>query len=208
MNKKIISGVKDYYTDKIKQHGTSSQGVDWNSEASQFLRFEQLCKIIQPDTPFQLLDYGCGYAALIQFLNAHYEKSAFKYTGYDISEEMLAQARLLFPASESTVFTASIPEQQHDYLIASGLFNVRLELANDTEWKDYILQTLNQFNDLSSKGFSFNALTSYSDKEYMKDYLYYADPLFFFDYCKKNFSRNIALLHDYNLYEFTILVRK
>jgi len=42
----------------------------------------------------------------------------------------------------------------------------------------------------------------------MKDDLYYADPCYFFDYCKKKFSKNIALLHDYGLYEFTILVRK
>jgi hypothetical protein len=29
-----------------------------------------------------------------------------------------------------------------------------------------------------------------------------------FDICKRKFSRNVALLHDYGLYEFTILVRK
>jgi hypothetical protein len=51
-------------------------------------------------------------------------------------------------------------------------------------------------------------LTKYSDKEYMKEYLYYADPLYLFDYCKKHFSKNVALLHDYNLYEFSIIVRK
>jgi len=42
----------------------------------------------------------------------------------------------------------------------------------------------------------------------MKEELFYADPLYFFDLCKKNFSRNIALLHDYYEYDFTILVRK
>jgi hypothetical protein len=30
----------------------------------------------------------------------------------------------------------------------------------------------------------------------------------FFDHCKRNFSRQVALLHDYGLWEFTILVRK
>ena len=42
----------------------------------------------------------------------------------------------------------------------------------------------------------------------MRPYLYYADPLFLFDYCKKKYSKSVALLHDYGLYEFTILVRK
>ena len=40
------------------------------------------------------------------------------------------------------------------------------------------------------------------------DDLYYADPLFFFDYCKNYFSEKITLIHDYDLYEFTILVKK
>jgi hypothetical protein len=51
-------------------------------------------------------------------------------------------------------------------------------------------------------------LTSYADREKQRSDLYYADPMFFFDYCKRRFSPRIALLHDYPLYEFTILVRK
>ncbi|HAW53355.1 MAG TPA: SAM-dependent methyltransferase, partial [Flavobacteriales bacterium] len=47
-----------------------------------------------------------------------------------------------------------------------------------------------------------------SDPDRKRPDLYYGDPCFFFDYCKRNFSRNVALLHDYNLYDFTILVRK
>jgi hypothetical protein len=41
----------------------------------------------------------------------------------------------------------------------------------------------------------------------MRADLYYADPLFFFEHCRQRFSRRVALLHDYPLYEFTILVR-
>ena len=63
-------------------------------------------------------------------------------------------------------------------------------------------------NKKSEHGFSFNMLTSYSDKEYMRDDLYYGDSCHFFDFCKKNFSKNVSLLHDYNLYDFTIIVRK
>lgn len=49
-------------------------------------------------------------------------------------------------------------------------------------------------------------LTKYSDKEYLRDNLYYGDPMFIFDYCGT--FKNVALLHDYGLYEFTIIVRK
>jgi hypothetical protein len=63
-------------------------------------------------------------------------------------------------------------------------------------------------NDLAIRGMAFNFLTKYSDAEFMRPDLYYADPCFFFDYCKKNFSKNVALLHDYKIYDFTILIRK
>lgn len=203
----IHKKVSEYYTQKIIKHGTCSQGVDWNSFESQFLRFEQLCKILPASTSeiFTILDFGCGYGALIEYLKSKY--SSFSYTGFDISEEMINQARKLYP-DPNFIFTSN--EQllsKYDYIIASGIFNVKLD-TNISEWEKYIFETLKKMNNLSTKGFSFNMLTKYSDKEYMKDYLYYADPCIFFDYCKVNFSRNIALLHDYGLYEFTIIVRK
>jgi cyclopropane fatty-acyl-phospholipid synthase-like methyltransferase len=205
--KDITKKVSEYYTNKIKEHGISSQGVDWNSKESQFLRFEQLCKILPPEksTPFTILDYGCGYGALIEYLMQHYDN--FNYIGYDVSDEMIYKAKSLFN-NEKYLFTNVDNElKKADYVVASGIFNVKLDTSNE-DWKEYILNTLSKLNQLSSIAFSFNILTSYSDKEYMKDYLYYADPCFLFDYCKKNFSKNIALLHDYNLYEFTILVKK
>jgi hypothetical protein len=69
-------------------------------------------------------------------------------------------------------------------------------------------ETLDALDRTSRSGFAFNCLTSYSDADKMRDYLYYADPCALFDLCKKRYSRNVAILHDYDLYEFTILVRK
>ena len=44
--------------------------------------------------------------------------------------------------------------------------------------------------------------------ERMRDDLHYGDPCSLFDHCKRAFSKQVALLHDYGLYEFTIRVRK
>ena len=57
----------------------------------------------------------------------------------------------------------------------------------------------------SRQGIAFNMLTSYSDWTSPK--LYYADPLQVFDRCKRELWRDVALLHDYGIYEFTMLVR-
>ncbi len=202
----IIEEVNKYYTEKVKAFGATPKGVDWNGEESQQLRFKELLKII-PDAhnPFSILDYGCGYGSLYGYMKEHF--GDFQYTGFDISSEMIDKAKSLHKEDKSRWITETEKPGKHDYIIASGIFNVRMQ-TNDTEWKDYIIDTLKKMNDLAVKGFSFNLLTSYSDREYMRDYLYYGDPSFFFDYCKRNFSGYVALLHDYPLYEFSILVKK
>ena len=94
-----------------------------------------------------------------------------------------------------------------DYSVASGIFNIRVG-RSDEAWRAHLEATLDELDRLSLRGFAFNALTSYSDPEYMRDDLYYADPCALFDLCKRRYARQVALLHDYGIYDFTILVRK
>lgn len=206
---KIVEDVSKYYSEKLQTFGATPKGVDWNSVESQETRFNQLSSIINsPGQEFSILDYGCGYGSMYAYLKNKFSEN-FSFHGYDISEEMTSKAKEIYGNDSSTEwFTQIDPSSTKvDYVIASGIFNVRLNHSNQ-DWQAYILDTLQQFNSLATKGFAFNMLTSYSDKEYMRDYLYYAEPFFFFDYCKKNFSKYVAVLHDYPLYEFTILVKK
>lgn len=200
-----LSDVAAYYSEKISTYGDKPQGVDWNGIESQNLRFAQLCKLFDPTQPFSLNDLGCGYGAILDFLRG---SPAVQYRGFDISEAMVDAARKRHAHRANTEFVLnSVPDQDADYGIASGIFNVRLE-HSDQEWWDILKRTLDILNRTSIKGFAFNCLTSYSDAHKMRDYLYYANPCDVFDHCKRNYSRNVALLHDYELYEFTILVRK
>lgn len=203
----IHQQVSAYYTQKLATHGPTSQGVDWNSTESQTLRFKQLFKFIDdPTQTFSINDYGCGYGALVHYLTT--QQYQFTYTGFDIAEAMIEKARQLFPQTGQYTFTTDKSAlTPADYTVASGIFNVKLQ-TEDTQWRHYILETVQQMWQLSKRGMAFNILTKYSDPEYMRSNLYYADPCFLFDYCKTHLSKQVALLHDYQLYEFTILVRK
>lgn len=202
----MLSEIAKYYSDRLTEHGESPRGVDWNGEEGQTLRFAQLCKIVDPSSAFSLNDLGCGYGALCDFLELRYP--AFSYSGIDISEKMIEAASRRHRENPGFRFVcASEPDHLADYGVASGIFNVRLG-KSDVEWKAYIGYSLDKLDRTSSKGFAFNCLTSYSDAARMRDDLYYADPCEIFDMCKRRYSRNVALLHDYDLYEFTILVSK
>lgn len=197
--------VADYYSAKLAEHGETSLGVDWNGPESQARRFAELSRVFMTDGDFSVNDIGCGYGAYVDYLESKY--FGISYSGYDISKNMIHAASKRLGSKDCRFVVASTPDLVADYSVASGIFNVRLECPGES-WLQYILNTLDAMDENSRLGFAFNCLTSYSDSDKMRCYLYYADPCALFNYCKRKFSRNIALLHDYGLYEFTIIVRK
>ena len=105
------------------------------------------------------------------------------------------------------MFDTIVKKRKFDFVIANGIFNVKLKIKAET-WKKYVFKTIDNINKYANQGFSFNILSSYSDDYMRSDKLFYANPLEIFDFCKKNYSRHVSLIHDYGLYEFTILVKK
>ena len=204
-----MSEVSGYYSKKFKEFGANPKGVDWNGFDGQLIRFTQLLKIVEYSdisSGLSINDLGCGYGAIIPLLENSFNK--YNYYGVDISIDMIESALSTYSTIEHASFEYGDKlSMLNDFSIASGVLNVKLDLGNN-EWWDYIVGTLDNLNQYSSKGFAFNCLTKYSDSWKMHDYLYYADPCRVFDLCKTRYSKQVALLHDYGLYEFTILVRK
>lgn len=90
-NESLLTEVASYYSDKLRTHGETPRGVDWNGEEGQVLRFDQLTKIIEGDGPCSLIDVGCGYGAYLEFLSSRFE--GVSYLGIDVSEEMVLAAQ-------------------------------------------------------------------------------------------------------------------
>jgi SAM-dependent methyltransferase len=198
--------LNDFYTEKLVTHGATPKGVDYNGAESQEIRFDQLLKLCTSENPFSILDYGCSYGALADYLVAKGFEA--DYYGYDIVEKAIELARQVHAGkARRTFFIDNQNLPVCDYVVASGIFNFSGDTPFDT-WTNFVTGELQRFDQLSRKGFASNFLTKYSDADKMRPNLYYADPGYIFDFCKKTFSKNVALLHDYNLYDFTILVRK
>ena len=200
--------LNEYFAEKLEIHGATPKGVDYNGPEAQEVRFEQLVKVISPARKFSVIDYGSGYGAMFDFLQK--KGWDFEYYGVDLIEKMVIAGREThkgFPNAHFTTNETEVPLV--DYLLAGAIFNIKLE-ASYEDWQEFTLQTLRNMDRLCSKGFSFNMLTKYSDADRMAERpdLFFGDPLLYFEFCKRNFSRNVALLHDYGLYDFTILVRK
>ena len=198
-----------YYAERLERFGATPRGVDWNSAASQALRFDRLLVALEDtadDADKSLVDYGCGYGALLDVLRLR--GSRMRYHGFDISGAMIEAARTRHAGDERASFSADLNAvPRAHYTLASGIFNVRLDHTVD-QWHGYVMETLAAIDALSIRAFAFNMLSTYSDADRRRNDLFYMDPLSIFDACQRRFSRRVALLHDYPLYEFTIIVRK
>lgn len=119
---------------------------------------------------------------------------------------MVSAARALVKDTRCRFTTREDEIGRAEFTLASGIFNVKLQ-TEESHWQHYVSSTIDKLAGCSTRGFALNMLTRYSDPPLMRDDLYYADPARYFALCKERYSRNVALLHDYDLYEFTLLVR-
>ena len=201
----VTDAVARYYASKLAVHGPTPRGVDWNTAESQELRFRQLLTVCGADRDASILDFGCGYGALAPTMR----RLGFtgEYTGYDIAPEMVTAATEAHRLVPRCRFTAdAVQLRPADYTLASGIFNVRLDVPA-AAWEAYVRDTLDSIAGWSVRGFAFNLLTQHADADRMRGDLYYGDPGAWLNYCLQRFSRHAALLHDYGLFEFTLVVR-
>lgn len=199
-----LDAVRDLYERSLTEHGASAKGVGWGSEQAHRLRFQKLAEVIDRSVsdPVSVSDLGCGYGAFLDYL-LQKGVGIGRFRGYDISQRMLERATKQHPDHE-WIHGSSL-DAVTEYAFASGIFNVRMT-ESDHSWHKHIESTLEDLDTHSTKGFAFNLLSTYVD--FQEPHLFYGDPSYFFDLCKRRFSRRVVLLHDYPLYEWTMLVRK
>jgi SAM-dependent methyltransferase len=201
----VFRPVRSYYSERVVANGPTPAGVDWPDASRQTIRFRELARLFPTGgEPFSILDYGCGYGALRSYLRG--QEFLAEYSGFDISEQMIATARLLFPEAADCFHTSLCTQRRYDYVIASGVFNVKLDAAEEA-WESELWNIIELMNTMSLKGFGFNVLSSWRKPGRKKDFLYYGDPASFLNRLKQ-YSSEIALLHNYGLWDFTVLIRK
>ena len=201
----ILLEVASYYAAKLEAHGSTSQGVDWNGIESHERRHRQFLYLLKGNPDASVIDLGCGFGDFLRFLRAEGYRGSF--TGYDIAPSMIEKARQIHGESEDHRWrVGAVPAESADFAIASGIFNVKGDFPNES-WSRYVLQTIDILSQAGRHGFAFNMLSTSSDPDRRRPNLYYADPVDMLAHCLARYGRSIALLQDYGLYEFTVVVR-
>jgi len=117
-----LSKIRRYFSEKFNEHGSTPMGMDWNSDESQRRRFEQIAKVINPKETYSIIDYGCGYGALFDYLKEFGHN--FSYSGFDIVEKMILEGKKIHAGISNCHFKTEESELiGADYVLESGIFN-------------------------------------------------------------------------------------
>lgn len=197
----ILAEQAEYYAACLARHGPTPRGVDWNGAESQALRHRQFLRLLDRDDA-SVLDLGCGHGDFFAFLRGQGHRGTF--TGWDVAAPMIAAARAAHPGASWHV--GAEPDAPMDYAVASGVLNVK-GARGEAEWQAHVESVLGALARGGRRGFGFNMLSLWSDAERRQGHLFYADPLATLAWCRARWGRHVALLADYGLWEFTILVR-
>ena len=138
-----------YYSEVISRHGMSAQGVHWNSQSTQYRRFEVLLSMIELNEDASIVDAGAGFGVLYSYLQER--NHPFKsYIGLELMVEMVAIASktLTCDLRVCDVLVDTLPKA--DYYVCSGGMNIMSREASTL----FIRRCL----DASAKGFVFNLL--------------------------------------------------
>lgn len=148
------------YKDRLKAFGPVPNGVFWRNESTQIARFDALLNLVAAVTPVAnpiLGDVGCGYGAMLDFVQETPRYQQFQYIGIDINWAMINSCKQNFPNQKHLFFVGKNPPSQVDFCVFSGTFN--LCHASDTSlWHEYIFATLNSCWQRSRYGLVLNLL--------------------------------------------------
>ena len=207
---RMLAEQKAAYREQLLKHGDSPAGVCWNNKETQDLRFFRLMAQIlasrpESDSPFSIHDFGCGTAALHQYLLNRGIDHA--YTGTDLVDEMILFAKQKYPGARFLTgdFSGGEPLEEHDYVVVSGVLNYALQ-ADRQAWQTYCFRLIRKLFQSARKALAFNFLTSYRDFDDIR--LAYFDPREVFDLCQRELSRFIHVDCAYPLFEVTMTVFK
>lgn len=201
---KVSEALRDHYAQTFRTHGATAEGVDWGKDQDRVVcRYQKMLAVI-PATEkrrVSLLDVGCGYGALLQY--AKESNTALAYTGIDIVEDMISEARARH--KDASFLIGDILDldvkARFDYVVCNGILTQKLDASN-LEMDDFANRLIRRMFALCERGVAFNVMTT--KVNYFSNNLYYRNPAELFAWCMSELTRHIKLDHAYPLYEYTL----
>ena len=164
------------------------------------MRFEVLCRGLDLRGK-RILDIGCGLGDFVPWAEGKFGPD-FDYLGMDLSEGLVKVARSRFESPRrqfvADTLSSKIHSESFDIAVLSG--TLTFKTSDNLATMGSLLENAWR---VSKEAVCCNFMTKYCDFQLEKNYHYSPEDVFRH---AKSFSQFVNLIHDYELYEFTIQI--
>jgi SAM-dependent methyltransferase len=189
------------YEKRLQEFGYSPATLGWGVHGRQEVRFSVLAEPVLRVPESSVLDVGCGFCDLSEFLTQHGWRG--RYTGVDIVPGLLDVARRRHPdldIRELDITDESVALEEYDFVISSGALNAALPSGSN---ETHTAEALRSMYQRSRYATCVDFLSSYVD--FQKPGAYHTDPGWALAAAKQLTCR-VLLRHDYMPYEFSMFL--
>lgn len=197
---------RDYierYEGRLREFGYSPETLGWGKQGRQHVRFAVLAEPALRHPTSSVLDVGCGFADLHNFLVQKGWRGA--YTGVDIVPGLLQMARERRPDLDLREMDLSVCAEGlglFDFVIASGVLNAALKVGDNAA---HIAQMVGAMWARCRVAVCVDFMSTYVD--FRKPGSWHTDPAWALGAAKR-LSRRVLLRHDYMPFEFALFIFK
>lgn len=197
MNEKMKKNIYGHYRSLHKKYGISSKSLGW-IKGKQKTRFQAAINVGDL-TNSRILDVGCGFGDLIDFLEIK-EKKVKSYTGIDINKDFIEIAKKRHPKNKFKVHDIEETsfKTMFDWTFAIGI-------TNQGGTYQYIEKLIKAMLKNTKKGIVMDFLSTNVD--YKEKGNFHASPEKIFRIASK-ISKRVVLRHDYLPFEFCVYIYK
>lgn len=200
MDKLTKAHLISFYDTLLQNHGDRPEALRWTRQG-QLLRYNLFAQIASDLNGATVLDYGCGKGDFYSFLKD--KNINIKYTGLDINPALISLARDKHPEADFEVFDVEEADLEgtFDYVFVCGVFNNRVEGAQDT-----MLSVVTRLFRNTNSALAFNAVSTYATHKDID--INYVKPEDVLEYVLSTLTPYVALRHDSMSDDFTLFLYK
>jgi SAM-dependent methyltransferase len=196
------AGYVERYERRLVETGHSPETLGWGRLGRERVRFARMAEVIEEVDAESVLDVGCGFADLHDYLRERGWSG--RYQGIDIVPGLLAEARrrdpdLALDEADAADFRSG-EQELFDVVVASGVFNARI--ASEPN-QAHIERTVRRMFELSRIAVHVDFLSTYVDFQHPD--AWHTDPAWALDLAR-GLSRRFRLRHDYMPFEFAVVI--
>jgi len=211
--RKDVEKLSAVYAASLASYGATPKGLLWPNATDLATRFEVLLGGIDfrrytPANRLKLLDLGCGPGLLLEYLSENKLIDFVDYTGVDVLEATLLEARSRSPDYRfelRDVRDFPFDEHHFDYCILCGVFTGKFAVTH-AEMEAMAQEILRAVWPSVRIGLAFNVMSKHVDWE--RDDLFHWSLDKIMAFCKAHLSRHASFRLDYGLWEVSTLVLK